>query len=118
MKRLVQMFAAFGVAALLSHCGLSPQQACKAIVTESCKKLIECTKENAKKFLPFLKDQATCEAELFKRNNCDDPNTSCKDGKTYDPVMAGKCVNEYKALQCSDFPQYQGKVPSCDQVCK
>ncbi len=105
-------------------CGLSPEAACKEIIKATCQKYVECVlpklPEVAKKLTP-IKDQETCETDLLKKANCDNPSTTCKDGKKYSATQALKCVNEYKAITCSDYSGgsvVKSKVPSCQTVCQ
>jgi len=107
-----------GILALgLYNCGLSPEAACKEIITTTCQKLIECTGDAAKKLMPYLKDQASCETEFNKKNDCAEPNAACKDGKTYSASQAGKCIDDYKALTCEEMKAGK-KLTSCDTVCQ
>jgi hypothetical protein len=116
--KLIQVSLAFGLLALLAACGISPQEACKQSVVVTCQKLVECTPEAAKKLLPALKDQASCEANFNTQSGCNKENP-CGDGKTYDAVAASACINEWKAVTCTDVENGKSddKTPSCSKVC-
>ena len=125
MKFTLAMFGLFA-ALTVSGCGgddeddatADPASACKSITAEICSKFFGCFTEAEQQAAAALigNNEADCRTK-FEQNQCNEQMLKCDSGKTYSSAKASECLEQYKALSCSEVSG--GTSPAaCDAICQ
>lgn len=122
MRRMIVGSSLVGVIALLLLCcggPLTPPEACRENARVICAKMFDCTTEDERKVLAWLKDKATCE-EQFGGSKCDQAEACGGDLSRYDGAKARECINEIKGISCEQAKTQQNFTdsPACKAICK
>jgi hypothetical protein len=129
MKKILAGACLFGLLAVVG-CGSDddggggasdPTVACKSANAEICAKFFGCYDQAT---LDLLADtvgnnEADCKTKL-NNENCNAEAVKCPSGTTYDSGAASECLNQIKALNCTEFMNPNTATPaSCedDAIC-